>query len=125
MSKARTQRLKAAKEWYPAQHFTEDSHVVKAYRKKFNVDRICAMKELCMIKVLSPKKQADYERQLQKHKEKRSRKKQKKQEEEFDGYGIDYDENFWYIAGFTSGGFPYGITWEQAEAEGMIEEAEE
>ena len=32
----------------------------------------------------------------------------------------DSDENFYYIAGYTSGGAPYGITWEQAEAEGLL-----
>ena len=39
MSKARQQRLKEARKWFPEQGFTEDSHIVKAYRKKFNVDR--------------------------------------------------------------------------------------
>jgi hypothetical protein len=27
----------------------------------------------------------------------------------------DYDDYFAFIAGYTSGGFPYGITWEEAE----------
>lgn len=27
----------------------------------------------------------------------------------------DSDENFAFIAGYTSGGFPYGITWEEME----------
>lgn len=31
----------------------------------------------------------------------------------------DSDENFYLIAGYTSGGAPYGITWEQAEKEGL------
>ena len=38
MSKARQERLKTARQWYEDQHFTEDSHIVKAYRKRFNVD---------------------------------------------------------------------------------------
>ena len=45
MSKARQQRLRLAKDWFLEQGFTEESHVVKAYRKKFNVDKDCAMKE--------------------------------------------------------------------------------
>lgn len=28
---------------------------------------------------------------------------------------IEQDENFAYIAGYTSGGFPYGTTWEEQE----------
>ena len=37
---------------------------------------------------------------------------------------IDQDEYFYYIAGYTSGGAPYGITWEEAWAEGLIEAEE-
>jgi hypothetical protein len=28
---------------------------------------------------------------------------------------LDQDENFAYIAGYTSGGFPYGVTWQEWE----------
>ena len=28
-------------------------------------------------------------------------------------YDIDQDEHFSFIAGYTPGGFPYGITWEE------------
>lgn len=70
MSKVRKQRLKEARKWFPEQGFTEDSHIVKAYRKKFNVDRTCAMKELCLLHMLSPEKQASYEAQLKAKKEK-------------------------------------------------------
>lgn len=30
---------------------------------------------------------------------------------------LEQDENFYFIAGYTEGGFPYGITWEEYEAE--------
>ncbi|WP_240763207.1 hypothetical protein [Paenibacillus thalictri] len=30
---------------------------------------------------------------------------------------LEQDENFYFIAGYTDGGFPYGITWEEYEAE--------
>lgn len=30
---------------------------------------------------------------------------------------FEQDENFYFIAGYTSGGFPYGVTWEEYEAE--------
>ena len=53
MSKERQNRLRKAKEWFSEQGFTEDSHIVKAYRKKFNVDKDCAMRELCMLHVLA------------------------------------------------------------------------
>ena len=120
MSKARRQRLKEARKWFPEQGFTEDSHIVKAYRKKFNVDRTCAMKELCMLHVLSPEKQASYEAQLNAKKEKRQRRKQQVEYQPF-----EQDEYFYFIAGYTSGGAPYGITWEQAREDGLIDPSEE
>lgn len=44
------------------------------------------------------------------------RRKQKKQE--VDVLDIpEQDETFYYIAGYTSGGMPYGITWEEMELE--------
>ena len=120
MTKARQQRLKEAREWFPEQGFTEDSHIVKAYRKRFNVDRICAMRELCLLGVLSQEKQKSYEEQLAardiKQAQKRETRKAKSQRkaEGFDDF-LDQDDNFYFIAGYTSGGAPYGITWEQAE----------
>ena len=33
----------------------------------------------------------------------------------------DSDEAHYYVAGHTSGGFAYGITWEQAEADGLLD----
>ncbi|MGL4819508.1 MAG: hypothetical protein ACRC5C_05970 [Bacilli bacterium] len=32
------------------------------------------------------------------------------------------DEYFYFIAGYTSGGIPFGITWEEAKEEGLIED---
>lgn len=44
-----------------------------------------------------------------------------------DIYDIDNqesDEYFYFIAGYTSNGVPYGITWEQAIEDGLIEHKE-
>lgn len=46
-------------------------------------------------------------------------KKQRRHETLTENYS---DENFAFIAGHTSGGLPYGITWEEMEASEMIEE---
>ena len=75
-----------------------------------------------MLDVLSPHKQAAYEDQLKakdvKKKRKREAKKENSSSESF------RDEWFYYIAGYTSGGAPYGITWEEAEAQGLLGEEE-
>ena len=37
---------------------------------------------------------------------------------------MEQDENFYYIAGYTSGGFPYGVTWQEMGLEPFQEEDE-
>lgn len=48
------------------------------------------------------------------------KKKDKKETEE----EVLQDEYFYFIAGYTSGGAPYGTTWEEAYADGLLEEEE-
>lgn len=123
MNKAIQNRLEQARQWYEEQNFTEDSHIVKAYRKRFGVDNTCAKRELCMLGILSPDKQAKYEQELKAKEEKRKRKREEKQNRNTDeSFRDDY---FYYIAGYTSGGAPYGIPWEEAKAQGLTDEEEE
>ena len=35
---------------------------------------------------------------------------------------LEQDENFYFIAGYTSGGAPYGITWEETAEHGLLDE---
>jgi hypothetical protein len=48
-----------------------------------------------------------------------SAKRRQSKKVEFDPYP-DSDEHFYFIAGYTEGDFAYGITWEQAEADGLL-----
>ncbi|WP_455618016.1 hypothetical protein [Eisenbergiella sp.] len=41
------------------------------------------------------------------------KKLKKKQQAENDAFYADCDETFAFIAGYTSGGMPYGTTWEE------------
>ena len=120
MSKARQKRLRQARTWYLAQNFTEDSHIVKAYRQKFKVDNTCAMRELCMLKVLSPEKQVAYENIVKAKDAKRRKKKQNNNQNII--YNSDQDDMFYFIAGYTSGGAPYGITWDEAREKGILDD---
>jgi hypothetical protein len=45
------------------------------------------------------------------------RKKKKRYARESAIREIEQDENFYFIAGYTDGGVPYGLTWEEYEAE--------
>jgi len=42
----------------------------------------------------------------------------------YDMYNKDSDEYFYYIAGYTSNGVAYGITWEEALEDGLIDAKE-
>lgn len=46
----------------------------------------------------------------------------KSEEENFED--VIYGENYYFIAGYTSGDAPYGITMEEAREQGMLEENE-
>lgn len=47
-----------------------------------------------------------------KNEARRKRRKKKKLQEEH-AVNLDQDDTFFFIAGYTSGGAPYGVTWEQ------------
>ena len=107
----REKRLRRAKEWI-GQYAGE--HIVKAYKKHFGVDQLCAMTELKMLGVdLDP----DYvERATTAEMIRRAKiteKKEEQKEQEWLAKHAHQNDQFYYIAGYTSGGAPYGATWEE------------
>ena len=96
--------------------------IIKAYRKKFAVDRMKAVEELQLLGVSLTKEQIDREKaavkayqeiqRAKKAKRKRIR-EQKRMEKDNPLFSEYQDDTFYYIAGYTSGGAPYGITWEE------------
>ena len=93
--------------------------MIKAYRKHFKVDKLCAIRELGMLGVLSPEKTAEYEAQWKSD----SNNKRNRNREEREECGEQHEKSdLFFIAGYTSGGVPYGLTWEE---EAMFERAEE
>ncbi len=96
--------------------------IIKAYRKKFAVDRMKAVAELQMLGVSLTKEQIDREKasvkayqniqRAKKAKRKRLREQRKMQKNDMADYP-EQDGRFYYIAGYTSGGAPYGVTWEE------------
>jgi hypothetical protein len=93
--------------------------MIKRYRKTFHVNWECAIEEL---RELGIERDAEYLSELEKtiaNQFQDEKKHDPISRWEFDEYrGIEpmSDEYFAYIAGYTSGGFPYGLTWEQWEA---------
>ena len=91
---------------------------IKGYCKWYGVDPVCALTELRMLGLtVSGEKEAEIRKRVEDQALARKRHKehlaQKKQEPLF----IDSDETFAFIAGYTSGGAPFGTRWEELEEE--------
>ncbi len=109
----RERRLSSAKNWIKTY---SGNNIVKGYSKKYSVDKLCAVKELRMIGVEISE---EYEKQLINSKEALRQQRllfKKKREDELNGLcSLESDENFAMIIGYTSGGFPYGVTYDEME----------
>jgi hypothetical protein len=96
-------------------------NVVRSYANWFGVDLLCAVKELSLCGVpVDPAYVAQLKTTFASPGSRRP--KQPVAEPQSVGYGVDWDENFAYIAGRTEAGLPYGTTWEELEAEATAEE---
>ncbi len=108
-------RIQSAPHWIPKY---SGRNIVRGYARHYGVDLLCAAKELQMLGV---KVSGDYVRRLQatvegKAAPTRRRKEEVRQTRELDELAdADWDEDFAYIAGCTSGGVPFGVTWEEME----------
>lgn len=96
--------------------------IIKAYRKKFAVDRMKAVAELQMLGVSLTKEQIDREKaavkayqdiQRAKKTKRKKLREQKRMQKDIPVFHEAQDDAFYYIAGYTSGGAPYGVTWEE------------
>jgi len=105
--------------------------IIKTYRKKFAVDRMKAVAELQLLGVSLTNEQIDREKEavkayqelqrVKKAKRKRIR-EQKRMKKDNPVFHEEQDDTFYYIAGYTSGGAPYGVTWKEM---GMLPGTEE
>ncbi len=106
----RPQRLQNAKVWLPT--YT-GKRLCSAYRKRYGTDWSTTFLELEMLGVaIDP---AYQEQVLHTAQIERERKQQKKLEHTMatDLGAIEQNDTFAFIVGYTSGGAPYGITWEE------------
>jgi hypothetical protein len=110
----RPARLVAAKKWILTY---AGSNIVHGYRRRFGVDLPCAIAELKLLQVdLDPKyveqALASYSAYC-KHRQESSQKRRDKVQQDANEWPDEHDGNFAFIAGYTSWGFPYGVTWEE------------
>lgn len=106
-------RLQKARQWILTYNGTP-KHIAKHYKKRFHVDITTAVRDLQDIGVeftqeyIDAVKRSEEERIRQKHLE-----KERKAQQEQDFLYEDSDDVYAFIAGYTGGGVPYGITWEE------------
>ena len=109
--KKRQLRLARARAWLATYR---GSRIVRAYRKEFNVDIVCAVRDLQEIgyKFAAGCAENLLKSEMTRREQLRQKKIQEKLSKQYPD-NEDQDGLFYYIAGYTSGGFPYGITWEE------------
>lgn len=94
----------------------QGANVVQGYRKWFGVDLLCAIAELRLLGVTVDH---DYELQVRRTVDSlaasRQRKKLKRAATEPHESTTNCDGVFAYIAGYTPGGMPFGVTWEELD----------
>ena len=110
--KRRAARLRMARQWFAAYTGT-GAHIVSAYREKFKVDVLTALNDLGEIGALTPE-QVDMKRKAEEQRIEhlRQEKKERELQAPYDRFP-DSNDQFFFIAGYTSGGAPYGVTWEE------------
>jgi hypothetical protein len=107
----REQRLQSAGHWIPKY---EGKNIVRGYAKWFGVDLLCAIIELRMLGVhVDENYETNLRQSIETKAKHRRQKRLARKEAEFDNLYSDSDDTFAYIAGYTSGGVPYGVTWEE------------
>ena len=117
------QRLQSAKSWLPTY---EGKNVFRGYRKRYGVDWPTALQELEMLGVeVTPTYREQVLRTVQEQAKAKKRKRLGKAAELESMLGIEQDEHFAFIVGYTSGGAPCGITWEEWEQMGASEAEED
>ena len=105
-------RIRMARQWFAAYKGT-GKHIVHAYREKFKVDVTVALNDLGEIGALTPE-QVSMKRQAEgKRIEHLRLEKEERELQDFYDRFPDSNDQFFYIAGYTSGGAPYGVTWEE------------
>ena len=106
----REERLRKARQWVLTY---EGKHIVKAYRNRFKVDITCALNDLGEIGALNPAELAVKRKAEEARLEQKRREREQKAIRELHERFPDSDDYFYYIAGYTPGGAPYGVTWEE------------
>jgi hypothetical protein len=105
----RNARLQNAKKWSEQYN---GKNIAKGYSNWFGVDLLCAIKELELLgyKFKQSYKEKVNQSLIDRQKQKEWRKREKEQEQFYGDFGSSY-----FIEGFISNGFPYGVTFDEID----------
>lgn len=103
-------RLAKARSWIEKY---DGQHIIKGYRKHFGVDRLNAIRDLTELGVFDEEMSQRLQEQEKARMELVRRQREEKKAAEWAELHKDQNDQFYYIAGYTSGGAPYGVTWEE------------
>ena len=104
----KVKRLAKANAWIPKY---DGQHFIHGYRKHFGVDRMTAIRELTELGVIDEKTSELLQMQESERIAQVRRQREKKKAAEWAELHKNQNDQFFFIAGYTSGGAPYGITW--------------
>ncbi len=106
-------RIEAARLWIPTY---VGKNIVRGYARHYGVDLLCAIKELETIgHEITPEYKEQVKKTMEnKVKQNQARKLQKAEDKALLDIDFDQDDHFSFIAGYTSGGAPFGISWDEA-----------
>ncbi len=106
-------RLQKARQWILTYDGTP-KHMARSYRKRFHVDIMTAVSDLQAIGVEFTQEYLDAVKCSEEERLRQKRlKREQKKAREWESLYEDSDDTFAFIAGYTGGGAPHGITWEE------------
>ena len=111
-------RLERAKKWLETY---SGENILKDYRTKLATARMQTLQELQLLGLtfteeqIAKEKRAVEARRQQELAKKRKRKLRRQEKKQGGPHPVqmEQDDRFFFIAGYTSGGAPYGVTWEE------------
>ena len=106
-------RLRKGKQWLLT-YTGSPKKMKKHYRERFHVDAVTAAKDLQELGVNYTQEQLDQIKQAEEQRLRQRRmEREAKEREQLAELYEECDDRFAFIAGYTDGGAPYGVMWEE------------
>ena len=115
-------RLQSARPWLATQRGRPAERIAQSYRRRYGVDWACAISELSALGIaFDPKWREQLARTLEGARHAKAHRREARAAARARAEFSESDDNFAFIAGYTEGGAPFGVTWEEGK---IIERSE-